>query len=83
MSLKEAAPDGLDPVAAAMSAAERVGRAGVPALVVDVESGASPLRLGEAIAEQMGGRYLRLGTISGEGIDHAVRSVLIELQPCT
>ncbi|MFZ0171944.1 MAG: VWA domain-containing protein [Acidimicrobiales bacterium] len=78
-----AAPDGLDPVAAAMSAAERVGRAGVPALVVDVESGASPLRLGEAIAEQMGGRYLRLGTISGEGIDHAVRSVLIELQPRT
>ena len=33
-----AAPEGLDPVEAALSAADRVASAGVPALVVDVES---------------------------------------------
>jgi magnesium chelatase subunit D len=76
-----AAPDGLDPVAAALAAADRVTRAGIPALVVDVESGATPLRLGEALAERMGARYLRLGTVTAEGIDQAVRSVLVELQP--
>jgi magnesium chelatase subunit D len=76
-----AAPDGLDPVAAALSAADRVARAGVPSLVVDVESGATPLRLGEALAERMGAHYLRLGAVTDEGIDHAVRSVLVELQP--
>jgi magnesium chelatase subunit D len=74
------APDGLDPVAAALTAASRVAKARVPALVVDVESGATPLRLGEALAEMMGARYLRLGTVTGEGIDQAVRSVLVELE---
>jgi magnesium chelatase subunit D len=76
-----AAPDGLDPVAAALAAAERVARAGVPALVVDVESGAMPLRLGESLAERMAARYLRLGAVTAEGIDQAVRSVLVELEP--
>jgi magnesium chelatase subunit D len=75
-----AAPDGLDPVAAALSAAGRVAKARVPALVVDVESGATPLRLGEALAETMGARYLRLATVTGEGIDQAVRSVLVDLE---
>jgi magnesium chelatase subunit D len=75
------APDGLDPVEAALAAADRVARAGVPALVVDVESSATPLRLGEALAERMGARYLRLDAVTDEGIDHAVRSVLVELQP--
>jgi magnesium chelatase subunit D len=75
-----AAPDGLDPVAAALMAAGRVARARVPALVVDVESGATPLRLGEALAETMGAHYVRLGTITGEGIDQAVRSVLVDLE---
>jgi magnesium chelatase subunit D len=76
-----AAPDGLDPVTAALAAADRVTRAGIPALVVDVESGATPLRLGETLAERMGARYLRLGAATAEGIDQAVRSVLVELQP--
>jgi magnesium chelatase subunit D len=75
-----AAPNGLDPVTAALSAADRVARAGVPALVVDVESGATPLRLAEALAERMGARYLRLATVTGEGIDRAVRSVLVDLE---
>jgi len=76
-----AAPGGLDPLSAALAAADRVARAGVPALVVDVESGATPLRLGEAIAEHMGARYLRLGAVTDERLDQAVRSVLSELQP--
>jgi magnesium chelatase subunit D len=76
-----AAPDGLDPVAAALAAADRVSRAGIAALVVDVESGVTPLRLGEALAEAMGAGYVRLGTVTAEGIDQAVRSVLVELQP--
>jgi magnesium chelatase subunit D len=75
------APNGLDPVEAALTAADRVARAGVPALVVDVEASATPLRLGEALAERMGARYLRLDAVTDEGIDHAVRSVLVELQP--
>lgn len=78
-----AAPGGLDPLAAAMSAADRVARAGVPALVIDVESGTTPLRLAEALAERMSARYLRLAAVTGEGIDKAVRSVLVELQPRT
>jgi magnesium chelatase subunit D len=76
-----AAPDGLDPVSAALAAADRVTRAGIPALVVDVESSATPLRLGESLAERMGARYLHLGAATAEGIDQAVRSVLVELQP--
>jgi magnesium chelatase subunit D len=76
-----AAPDGLDPVVAALSAADRVAQAGIPALVVDVESGATLLQLGMVLAERMGARYLRLAAATPEGIDHAVRSVLAELQP--
>ena len=76
-----AAPDGLDPVEAALLAADRVAQAGIPALVVDVESGATLLQLGATLAERMGARYLRLGAATAEGIDHAVRSVLVELQP--
>jgi magnesium chelatase subunit D len=76
-----AAPDGLDPVTAALAAADRVTRAGIPALVVDVESAATPLRLGETLAQRMGARYFRVGDVTAEGIDQAVRSVLGELQP--
>ncbi|MHB1510775.1 MAG: VWA domain-containing protein [Acidimicrobiales bacterium] len=73
------APDGLDPLAAAMAAADRVASAGISALVVDVESGQTPLGLAEAIAERMGARYLRLATATGEGIDKAVRALLVDI----
>jgi magnesium chelatase subunit D len=72
------APAGLDPVAAALEACDKVARAGVTSLVVDVESGRTPLRLGEQLAEAMAGRYVYLGAASSEGIDRAVRSVLHE-----
>lgn len=73
------APGGVDPLAAAMTAADRVASAGISALVVDVESGATPLGLAEAIAERMGARYLRLATATSEGIDKAVRALLVEI----
>ncbi len=73
------APGGLDPLAAAMAAADRVASAGISALVVDVESGTMPLRLAEAIAERMGARYLRLAAATSEGIDQAVRALLVEI----
>jgi len=72
-----AAPAGLDPVEAALEAADRVARSGVPSLVVDVESSAAPLRLGGVLARRMGAQYVRLEAPTDEGIDQAVRSLLV------
>ncbi len=76
-----AAPDGLDPVTAALEAADRVARARVTALVVDVEAGSGGvgLRLGEELAERMGARHVRLDSPTSDGIERAVRAVLTSL----
>jgi magnesium chelatase subunit D len=79
-----AAPDGVDPVGAAMEAAESVRRQGVPAVVVDAEGaggadgGSSGVRLGLArqLAEAMGARYLTVAELTAESIVGAVRGSL-------
>ena len=53
-----AAPGGIDPVEAAMEAADRVRRAGVPAVVVDAEEGPTVLGLARRLAAAMGARHL-------------------------
>ncbi|MGD0083420.1 MAG: VWA domain-containing protein [Acidimicrobiales bacterium] len=72
------APAGLDPVEAALDASDRVAKAGVASLVIDVETSATPLRLGATLARRMGARYVRLDAPTDEGIDQAVRSLLVE-----
>ncbi len=54
------APDGADPVEAAMAAAERVRRAGIPAVVVDAEEGTTVLGIAHRLAEAMAARYVPL-----------------------
>ncbi|MGO9560602.1 MAG: VWA domain-containing protein [Acidimicrobiales bacterium] len=72
------APSGAggDPFAAALEAGRRVAAAGVPALVVDVESGQMALGLGAELALSMNARHIPIGRPDPEGIDHAVRSML-------
>jgi magnesium chelatase subunit D len=73
------APDGADPVAAAGSAADAVRRAGVEAMVIDVEgapTGSPPgpgLGLARDLAARMGGRHLPLGVVTPEALRHLVR----------
>jgi magnesium chelatase subunit D len=55
-----AAPEGLDPVEAALTAADRVRRRGVAAVVVDAEGSGTRLGLARSLAEAMGARYLTL-----------------------
>lgn len=55
-----AGPDGVDPVDAAMAAADRVRRAGVAAVVVDAEDGPTRLGLAATLAVAMGARHVPL-----------------------
>jgi magnesium chelatase subunit D len=79
-----AAPEGVDPVSAAMEAAELVRRQGVPAVVVDAEGAegtdgrSAGVRLGLArqLAETMGARYLTVAELTAETIVGAVRGSL-------
>jgi magnesium chelatase subunit D len=54
------APDGADPVDAALAAAARVRRRGVAAVVVDAEGSGPRLGLARTVADAMGARYLTL-----------------------
>jgi magnesium chelatase subunit D len=71
------APGRADPVAAAASAADAVRRAGVEAVVIDVEvpgAGRAPgLGLARDLAVRMGARHLPLATVTPEGLRQAVR----------
>jgi magnesium chelatase subunit D len=79
-----AAPEGVDPVSAAMEAAESVRRQGVSAVVVDAEGAegtdgrSAGVRLGLArqLAETMGARYLTVAELTAETIVGAVRGSL-------
>jgi magnesium chelatase subunit D len=70
------APNGVDPVVAAKTAADEVRRAGIDAVVVDAEDGGSRLGLAREIADVMGARYLTVAELSGPALAGAVRSVL-------
>jgi magnesium chelatase subunit D len=71
------APGRADPLAAAASAADAVRRAGVEAVVIDVEvpgAGRAPgLGLARDLAVRMGARHLPLATVTPEGLCQAVR----------
>ena len=70
-----AAPDGTDPRDAAGNAAKAIRRAGIDAVVVDVEATAGGQRLGLAgtLAEQMGAEHVVPGALSAQAIKAAVR----------
>jgi magnesium chelatase subunit D len=69
-----AAPDGVDPVKAALEAAAAVRRRRVPAVVVDAEEGPGRLGLAGQVAEAMGARHLRLDELSADALAGAVRA---------
>lgn len=60
------APEGADPVEAALAEAERLRRAGVPSLVVDVETDPRPLRLGPELARALGGEHRPLRRLDAD-----------------
>jgi magnesium chelatase subunit D len=59
-----AAADGEDPVAAALAAADRVKRLGIPAVVVDAEEGPTVLGLARTLAEAMGARHVPIASFT-------------------
>jgi magnesium chelatase subunit D len=67
------APDGADPLAAAVEAAAGVKRRGIPAVVVDAEEGPHRLGLAAELARAMGARYLPVGKLSAGALAGAVR----------
>lgn len=70
------APEGADPVEAAAEAAGAVRRAGVDAVVIDVEgTGGSPrLGLARELAHRMGARHMPVGELTNLTIERAARS---------
>ena len=70
------APDGADPIEAAAEAAGAVRRAGVDAVVIDVEgTGGSPrLGLARDLAHRMGARHLPVGELTNLTIERAARA---------
>ena len=70
------APDGADPVEAAAEAAGAVRRAGVDAVVIDVEGtgGAPRLGLARELAQRMGARHMPVGELTNLTIERAARS---------
>jgi magnesium chelatase subunit D len=79
-----AAPPGVDPLAAALAAAQSVARQRVSAVVIDAEGaegGSGPgrgVRLGLArdLAQAMGARYLTVGELCADSIVAAIRGSL-------
>ena len=59
-----AAPDGADPLEAALAAAERVRLAGIAAVVVDAEEGHTNLGLAVQLAEVMGATHVPLASFT-------------------
>jgi magnesium chelatase subunit D len=63
-----AAADDVDPVGAAMDAAARVRRAGIPAVVVDAEEGPTVLGLARQLAGAMGARHVPLASFTADDL---------------
>jgi magnesium chelatase subunit D len=74
-------PADADPIVASGSAADAVRRAGVDAIVIDVESTPGPagvpmppgLGLARELAARMGGRHVPLAALTPDGLRHVVR----------
>jgi magnesium chelatase subunit D len=69
-------PGGDDPVHAALAAAAEVSRAGVAALVVDVEDASTRLGLAGELARHMGARHLTLPQLNAGAVARAVRQAV-------
>jgi magnesium chelatase subunit D len=70
-------PDGVDPVDAAINAADAIRRAGIDSVIVDVEgAGGSPsLGLARHLADRMGARHIHAVELSAGTVENAVRDV--------
>jgi len=72
------APEGRDPVATALESARLCRTSGLDALVVDCEASPRPLGVARALAEEMGARYVAMGTsldggaLNGGGLADAI-----------
>jgi magnesium chelatase subunit D len=67
------APEGHDPLEAALRSAAAVQQRALPALVLDVEDGHARLGLAAQLAETMGARYLPLTELSAGAMTSAIR----------
>jgi magnesium chelatase subunit D len=67
-------PPGIDPLDAALAAAERVRRQGVAAVVVDAETDepgdGPPLRLAATLAAALGARHIPMAELTAEILKH-------------
>ncbi|HEX9969062.1 MAG TPA: VWA domain-containing protein [Acidimicrobiales bacterium] len=70
-----AASDGVDPVEAALGAADAVRRRGVDAVVLDAEDGPARLGLARSVADAMGARYMPLASLTASAVEAALREV--------
>ena len=70
-----AAPGEVDPLEAAIAAAEKVRRRGVAAAVIDAEDGPTKLGLARRLADAMGARYLTLNELSAGALQAAIEDV--------
>jgi magnesium chelatase subunit D len=66
---------GPDPVEAALEAAATVRRRGVPAMVLDCETGSIRLKVAERVADAMGARYQRAEDLDPVELTHRIRTV--------
>ncbi|MCZ2110045.1 MAG: putative cobaltochelatase [Dehalococcoidia bacterium] len=67
------APDGMDPVMAATTAATALRAAGARALVIDTEQGYIRLGLARELSNALGGDYVALDEITAESVARVVR----------
>lgn len=71
-----AGPPGRDPVEAALAVAAEVRREGVPAFVVDAESGATRLGLAAVLAEAMGADLVPLPELTAPVLAGAIKEII-------
>jgi magnesium chelatase subunit D len=64
-----------DPVAAAISIAEKIAKAKITSVVIDTESGFIKLGLAKKVAAAMQANYYTLQKLSKENIIHIVRNL--------
>jgi magnesium chelatase subunit D len=68
--------DGGDPIAAAVNAAQKIGRTGIPSVVIDTESDFISLAVARQVARSMGSTYYRLQELSEAAVVHIVQNAL-------
>ncbi|MHC1758115.1 MAG: VWA domain-containing protein [Negativicutes bacterium] len=69
--------DGGDPIAAALSAAGKIGRTGIPSVVIDTENDFISLAVARQVARSMGAAYYRLQELSEAAVVHIVQNALL------